>query len=87
MKWDSRLMAGRAASVATIWGISKLLATARGKRATKKLDQKVNKVQRETSRSVSRKVRNARDNRGLLAAGFAALAIGAALLGRAAGDR
>lgn len=87
MKWDTRQMAGRAASVVTIWGVSKFLSSKPGDRAASKVDGKVEKVGRKTKRAVRSGVRNARANRGWAAAGLAALAVGAAFLGKAASKR
>ena len=80
MKWNTRQMAGRAASVATIWGVSKLLASPAGQRATDKIDRKLGRAQKKTAVTVRRGVRNARDNRMWAAAGIASLAIAAVLL-------
>lgn len=84
MKWNTRQMAGRAASVATIWGVSRFLASPTGQRATRKIDRKVDRVQKKTAVSVRRGVRNARNHGMWAAAGIASLAIAAVLLATAA---
>lgn len=83
MKWDTRMMAGRLASMAAIWGVSQALATPAGKRFTLKIDQKAGKVTRKSSATVRRGKKNAKEHRAWLAAGLASLAVGAALIGRA----
>lgn len=87
MKWDSKQMVGRAASVATIWGIGKVLSTPSGQRVTKKVDKKVTKVERKVAGSVRRGARNAADNSLWLTAGLATLAVATALLTKAAKGR
>lgn len=83
MKWDTRMMAGRLASVAAIWGVSQALATPAGKRFTRKVDQKAGKATRKSAVQVRRGTRNAKDHKAWLAAGIASLAIGTALIGKA----
>lgn len=77
-------MAGRAASIATIWGVSHLLSSAGGRKVAQKVDRKFDRAQLRTAMSVRRGARNARRNRGWLAAGVATLAIATAMLTRAA---
>lgn len=84
MKWDTRQMTGRAVSVATIWGVSKLLGSASGRRTARTIDRKVDAVQKKTAGSVRRGVRNARDNSVWTVAGVASLAIAVVLLASAA---
>lgn len=83
MKWDTRQMAGRLASVAAIWGVSQALATPAGKRFTEKIDKKAGKVTRKSAVTVKRGKRNAKDHKAWLAAGIASLVVGTALIGRA----
>lgn len=83
MKWNSRQMAGRLASVATIWGVSKALDTPAGKKTVKKVDQKVVSASSSIGNTLKQSGRNASKNKGWLAAGVATLTAGAALLGRA----
>ena len=83
MKWNTKHMAGRAASIATIWGVSKILSSPTGQIAAAKLDKKVTSAQKKTAKSVKRGVRNARTNAGWAAAGAVALAAAAALFGKA----
>ena len=83
MKWNTKQMAGRAASIATIWGVSKILASPTGQKAANKLDTRVTHAQKKTAKSVKRRVRNARANAGWAAAGAVALAAAAALFGKA----
>jgi hypothetical protein len=83
MKWDTRLMAGRLASVAAIWGVSQALATPAGKRFTLKIDQKAGKVTRKSSATAKRGKKNAKEHKAWLAAGIASLALGTALIGKA----
>lgn len=83
MKWDTRMMAGRLASVAAIWGVSQALATPAGKRLTRRVDQKAGKVTRKSTVQVRRGTRNAKQHKVWLAAGIATLAVGTALIGKA----
>jgi hypothetical protein len=83
MKWDTRLMAGRLASVAAIWGVSQALGTPAGKRFTLKIDQEAGKVKRKSSATVKQGKKNAKAHKAWLAAGIASLAVGTALIGRA----
>ena len=83
VKWNTTQMAGRAASIATIWGVSKILSSPTGKKAAAKLDTRVTQAQKKTAKSVKRSVRNARSNAGWAAAGAVALAAAAALFGKA----
>ena len=79
VKWTTKQMAGRAASMATIWGVSRMLSTPAGKRAANRVDKRVATAQA----SVKRGVRNARGNAGWAAAGMVALAAAAAFFGKA----
>lgn len=83
MKWDTRMMAGRLASVAAIWGVSQALSTEKGKKVSRSVDQRANRVTRKASTALRRGRKNARNQKGWLAAGLASLAVGTALLGRA----
>ncbi len=84
MKWDTKLMAGRAASIATIWGVEKFLSSQRGKKAARAVDRKVTTAQKKTVASVRTGARNVRRNAVWAAAGAIAFAAAAALLGKAA---
>ena len=83
MKWNTKQMAGRAASVATIWGVSRLLSSPSGKKAARNVDRKVTRTQKKTAASVKRGVRNVRANAGWAAAGAVALAAAAAFFSKA----
>ncbi len=83
MKWDSKLMAARAASIAAVWGMEKFLSTPTGKKTAHKLDRKVTSAKKSTASSVRHGARNARSNARWAAAGAIALGAAAVFLGKA----
>ncbi|MGH9456846.1 MAG: hypothetical protein ACRD2J_04315 [Thermoanaerobaculia bacterium] len=87
MKWDTKQMAARAASVATIWGMEKFLSSDPGKRAAKKVDTKMQRATSTTTKAVRSGVRNAWSNRAWASAGIAMVAAGVAMLGRSVSKR
>lgn len=82
-RWSSRHVAARLASVVTLWTVAKALDTPGARRATEKLDQKLQGASTKTQRKLHRARYNAENHTGYVAAGVASL-IGAVLLfGRA----
>jgi hypothetical protein len=83
MKWNTKQMAGRAASIATIWGVEKFLSSRPGKKATAAVDKKVSHAQKKTAITMKKSARNARSNAPWAIAGAVALAAAAAFFGKA----
>ncbi|HEY0788052.1 MAG TPA: hypothetical protein VGE86_05365 [Thermoanaerobaculia bacterium] len=87
MKWDSKLMAARAASIAAVWGMEKFLSTPAGKKTAHALDRKVTGARKSTVKTVRSGVRNARSNAAWAAAGALALGAAAVFFGTATRKR
>lgn len=80
-KNSSHSMIKRMIPPITVWAIGKVLAIPRVKKRLREVDAKFYKQKREAERTVARKASNATKNRGWLAAGAAAIAIGIGLMG------
>lgn len=66
----------------TVWAVSKILGTPRVKAALQKADDQAYRTKKKAARSVKRAGRNALQNGAWLAAGTAAVVLGAGLIGK-----
>lgn len=86
--FKSREMIARAASVGTIWAISRLLEQPKARKLLDRLDDRLDELQSSAVGRVKKRAkgakRNARHHLGYVAVGVTAFAVAAALISRAA---
>ncbi|MEO8218865.1 MAG: hypothetical protein ABI718_17455 [Acidobacteriota bacterium] len=81
--WDTRQMAARAASVAAVWGVSKLLETEQGEALSDLLDRKISNIGRTVGKKATKAKRNASHSPILIGVGVLAIAVAVIVVVRA----